>query len=398
MVKERIDDLVDILGEEYSRLENTFIIRNNEQLVKYLENPEKWKAKQSAERVRYKRQLILEARRQVAQLNAKTEKVFLLAYKEVDKDTIEIQTNEIVAKNLPGDAKKQIEQLKQFNLEQVVNLANESFKTYSTQVKIINDVKQVEDFYDVVKNQMRKGIENGIKIVYKDKKQFSWKAYMEMNIRTTLHQEMTERQIKVGTIVGQIFYICDSFADCANDHADYQGKIYYNADVDIPDDVMKFIESQGMLSMQEVVNGEPYLTSRPNCRHNLHAISTEEVMGGKSASELVEDKGYKFGEYDKSNYEALQKQRYNERQIRKYKLQVENNQRIQKETGLRDLFAIRRANTKVKEWQSKQRELIRDNKEVLKRNYERESAKTIVQNLGVKYDYKVVDGELQKRR
>ena len=397
MVKERIDDLVDIIGEEYAMLENTFVIRNNEQLVRYLQNPDEWMTRQMADRNRYKRRLIMDARKQIDSLNDKVEKVFLLAYKEVDKDIIEIQTNQIVAKDLPGDAKKQIQELKQFNAKEVVRLANASYTAYTTQVRIINDIKQVDDFYEVVKNQMRKGIENGIKITYSDGKTYSWKSYMEMNIRTTLHQEMTDRQIKIGTKVGQIFYICDSFADCAPDHADYQGKIYYNEDVDIPNDVMDFINQNGIMSMQEVVNNEPFLTSRPNCRHNLHAISMEDVMGGKSAEELTEEKGYKFGEYDQKNYEALQQQRYNERQIRKYKMRVENNKRIQSETGVRNILAIKRANNKVKEWQSKQRELIANNKGVLERNYQRESAKTIVQNLGVKYDYKVVDGELIKR-
>ena len=108
MVKERIDDLVDILGEEYSRIENTFVIRNSQQLMKYLDDPEGWKAKQIASRISYRKEIIRAAREQLKVINEKTEKVFLLAYKEVDKDNIQITETEIVAQNIPSDVKKKI--------------------------------------------------------------------------------------------------------------------------------------------------------------------------------------------------------------------------------------------------------------------------------------------------
>lgn len=396
MNKERIDDLVDILGEEYARIENTFVIRNNEQLMKYLDNPEKWKAEQLKSRASYKRELIFNAKQQLKILNEKTEKVFLLAYKEVDKDTIEITEKEIIAKDLPSDVKKQIAEMKNFNAREVLKVANQSLRTYTKTVRIVDSLATPDDLYETVKKQAPKGIQNGLKVVYSDGKQYSWKAYMEMNIRTTVHQEMTEHQMKVGARVNQIFYICDSFADCAPDHADYQGKIYYNEECDIPEDVMRYIEQNQIQSMQEVTNGEPFLTSRPNCRHNFHAIPTDEVMT-TAADEILDKEGLSHGEYKDSNYEATQKQRYNERQIRKWKLQEENAKRLVKETGLQDSADVKKAHDKVLEWQKKQRELIKDNKEVLKRNYERENARIVVNDLGVRYDYKVVDGELKKK-
>lgn len=396
MNKERIDDLVDILGEEYARIENTFVIRNNQQLMKYLDNPEKWKAEQLKSRAAYKKELIFNAKQQLKVLNEKAEKVFLLSYKEVDKDTIEITETEIVAKDLPSDVKKQIKEMKEFNAREVLKVANQSLQTYIRTVKIVDSLSTPDTLYETVKRQAPKGIQNGLKVVYSDGKQYSWKAYMEMNIRTTVHQEMTEHQMTVGAKVNQIFYICDSFADCAPDHADYQGKIYYNEECDIPDDVQAYIDSHGIQSMQEVTNGEPFLTSRPNCRHNFHAIPTDEVMT-TSSEEILEKENLSYGEYKGSNYEAVQKQRYNERQIRKWKLQEENARKLVKETGLKDAANVDQAHQKVLEWQRKQRELIKDNKEVLKRNYDRENARIIVNDLGVRYDYKVVDDELVKK-
>lgn len=395
MNKERIDDLVDILGEEYARIENTFVIRTQQQLVKFLENPKTWKAKQLASRGLLKREFIRTAKEQLKVINEKAEKVFLLAYREVDKDVIEITETEIVAKDLPTNVKEEIKSMKDFNMNQLILLANESLKVYTKQVQIIDSISTTTNLYDVVKEQMPKGVQNGVKIAYKDGKKFTWKAYMEMNIRTTLQQESTQHQLEAGAKVGQVFYLCDSFADCAPDHADYQGKIYYNEEADISEEAQKYIDQNGILSMQQVINNDPFLTSRPNCRHNFHAIPLDDVLT-KSQTDILEDSGYKFGNYKGSNYEALQKQRLNERQIRKWKLEEENARRIQKETNIPNPD-IMKNHRKVLEWQKKQRELIRENKDVLKRDYDRENAKIIIHDLGVRYDYKVVDGELKKK-
>lgn len=392
MLKELIDDLVDILGEEYAQIENTFVIRNNQQLMKYLDDPETWKKNQLMSRSKLKKEMIQVCREQIRVLNEKAEKVYLLTYKEIEKDLIEVTENEIVAKGIPAEVKEQIRKMQKFNAREVLNLANQSLQTYTKTVRIIDQLSTPETLYDVVKRQVPKGIENGIKVAYKDKKEFSWKAYMEMNARTTIHQEMTQRQIEVGARAGQVFYICDSFADSAPDHAPYQGKIYYNEAAEIGEKEQKYIDDNGILSMQSVMDGAPFLTTRPNCRHNFHAIPTDSVLGS-SAEKILEDEGFKYGDYKGSNYEALQKQRYNERQIRKWKLKKENAERIQRETRLPQPM-VRKATTKVRSWQSKQRELIADHKEVLERQYERENARVIVDHLGVRYDYKVTDGEL----
>lgn len=396
MVKERIDDLVDIIGEEYAKIENTFVIRNNLQLMKYLDNPEKWKAKQMVSRIGYRKELINIAKSQIEQLNAKAEKVYLLSYKVANEDAIKITEHEIVAENIPNDIKNKIKEMKKFNAEQIIKLANQSLKTYTKDVRIISQLSTPETLYDVVKKQMPKGIENGLKIVYKNKKLYSWKAYMEMNVRTTVHQEMTNQQMKAGASVGQLFYMCDSFSDSAPDHAPYQGKIYYNDQVKPTPEEQEYIDRHEIMSMQAVTNGEPYLTSRPNCRHNFHAIPSSQVLS-QSAEKILKDNELDHGQYKGSNYEALMKQRYNERQIRKWKMREENAKRVQKETKLDESDAYNKAHSKVLEWQKAQRELIGKNKNVLQRQYDRENARTMVNDLGVKYDYKVVNGELKKK-
>lgn len=396
MIKDKIDDLVDILGEAYAEIENTFLIRNNQQLLKYLDNPKEWKNKQIENRLKYKKLLVSSAKKQIDLINGKAEKVFLLSYKQIDDEAVKITESEIVAENLPSDVKEQIKAIKEFNAKEILKLANQSLSVYQKQVQIINKVSTPETLYDAVKNQMPKGINNGFKVNYVDGKQFSWKAYMEMNLRTTVHQEMTNHQIKVGAKLNQVFYICNSFGDCAHDHADYQGKIYYNADSDIGEKEQEYIDQNNILSMQEVINNEPFLTSRPNCRHEFHAIPTSEVLN-MSEDEILEKEDLKFGDYKSANYDKLMEQRKNERQIRKWKLREENAKKIAQSSGLKDVADVKYASQKVKEWQARQRDLISKNKDVLTRQYERENAKIIVNDLGVRYKYKVQDDKLVKR-
>lgn len=396
MIKDKIDDLVDILGEAYAEIENTFLIRNNQQLLKYLDNPTAWKNKQLENRLKYKKILVSSAKKQIDLINSKAEKVFLLSYKQIDDEAVKITESEIVAENLPSDVKEQIKAIKEFNAKEILKLANQSLSVYQKQVQIINKVSTPETLYEAVKNQMPKGINNGIKVNYADGKQFSWKAYMEMNLRTTVHQEMTNHQLKVGAKLNQVFYICNSFGDCAHDHADYQGKIYYNADSDISEKEQEYIDQNNILSMQEVINNEPYLTSRPNCRHEFHAIPTSEVLN-MSEDEILEKENLKFGDYKSANYDKLMEQRKNERQIRKWKLREENAKKIAQSSGLKDVADVKYASQKVKEWQARQRDLISKNKDVLTRQYERENAKIIVNDLGVRYKYKVEDDKLVKR-
>ena len=79
-------------------------------------------------------------------------------------------------------------------------------------------------------------------------------------------------------------------------------------------------------------------------------------------------------------------------------MREENARKIIKETGVKDFANVNKEHNKVLEWQRKQRELIKANDDVLKRQYSRENAKIVVNDLGVRYDYKVQDGELVKNK
>jgi hypothetical protein len=95
----------------------------------------------------------------------------------------------------------------------------------------------------------------------------------------------------------------------------------------------------------------------PNCRHGsttfFEGISEESVPYNQRE---VEEK-----------YEKEQQQRYNERKIREWK---------RKANGSMDEGNRRKAEEKVKYWQSRQRELIKDN-DWLRRDYHREKIHTV---------------------
>lgn len=84
---------------------------------------------------------------------------------------------------------------------------------------------------------------------------------------------------------GTVFFICNWFDDCAKDHVPYQGKVYVNDDWEtlVPDDmhgkIASYIQKNHILTVNEVVNEAPWLTTRRNCRHRLFPISVEEALG-----------------------------------------------------------------------------------------------------------------------
>lgn len=89
----------------------------------------------------------------------------------------------------------------------------------------------------------------------------------------------------------------------------------------------------------------------PNCSHMLRAY----IPG------LTDDVGKKAAQGDPGGYKIRQKQRYNERMIRKWK---------RRKVAALDDKAERKAQSKISEWQARQRELVE--KYDRRRKYERE--------------------------
>lgn len=95
----------------------------------------------------------------------------------------------------------------------------------------------------------------------------------------------------------RIFYLCSWHGDCAQDHVDWQGKLYYDRfwrrhvkDRETQIRVLDFIQSTGMMSLQWVTNKPVWLITRPNCRHYFEQVTIKEALG-KSVDEILDERG-----------------------------------------------------------------------------------------------------------
>lgn len=388
MNKERLEDLIDVLSRQYSEAERKLVIRTQEQLLAYSKNPEQWRNKQMSNRGRFKSQLLTLGKQELRKLNDVTDKIMLVIHNELVGDTVEMKTLE-VSRSIIASA----ERLQSENARNMAELLNASNAQHLASVRIVSALAKPDELYDAIRAQTVRGISRGAPITTASGRTYSWGTYMEMRARTDLQREVTDQAILAGTAVGQIFYACDSYADCAPDHVDYQGRVYYNADADIPSDVQAYIDSEGIMSMQEVRDAEPWLTTRPNCRHQFHAVPLESVMSEKNVT-----KQFERGKYKGSNYEKMQEQRSNERAIRKYKTRTEQFENLYHSTG--DPYYLKRAKQSeraIGNWQAKQRELIQANPTLLKREYVRESVDVIKTDFGAKYDLKMPNDDEARR-
>lgn len=303
------------------------------------------------------------------------------------------QSNELILKALDNTEEYmqvELERLKKEQLRKSNQMLAYALLSYRQGHNEVKRLEKIMPLKDAIAKQTQVGIQKGMRVAYKNGRTVGYKEYMEMNVRTTLQQEIGELQLKTGKAAGIVFYITNHFADCADDHKEYQGKIYYDNryktmgyDKEQIKRIEGIIRMKKMKSVQEVRDGKPYMTTRPNCRHTFTPISIEQA-GGK-ASDLVRDLKLSTGSYKDDNYKALQKQRYNERQIRFYKNRMELNEETYK-TYPSDILKqqIESDRRHVSAWQKRQRGLIKSNGN-LSRDYRRETQKAVLNDLGVRY-------------
>ena len=92
------------------------------------------------------------------------------------------------------------------------------------------------------------------------------------------------------------FFLCSAHKDPAKDHADYQGKLYYDEDWEsyVPaedtDRIRAIIRNRKLATVQWVTGAPVYLTTRRNCRHYFINVPIDEVAHA-SARALVKKHG-----------------------------------------------------------------------------------------------------------
>jgi len=280
-----------------------------------------------------------------------------------------------------------IKETRKFTTLMLDEATKEAMKT----AKKINRLESVDEIQRSIYKQTQKGINQGIKIRTKRGK-VGYKEYMEMKVRTNIQSEISEKQLQIGAKAKIVFYIVNEFADCADDHAEYQGKIYYDErwqtfgfTPEAEQKIAKRILDKRMISIQNARNNPPYLTTRPNCRHSFKPIPIDTALNVDNRK-ILDDNKWSTGTYKSSNYLATQQQRTNERQIRKFKAKSAiNMQMYNKTNNPQFLQQARRSNFIYRKYRDKQIKLLKSNPD-LQRDYRRESTNVLVNDLGVKYN------------
>lgn len=84
----------------------------------------------------------------------------------------------------------------------------------------------------------------------------------------------------------RVFYLASSHNDCAEDHKDYQGKIYIDEkwrdlikSKEIRDKISSYVNQHNVKTFQWVIGKPVWFITRPNCRHYVKSLTTEDVLG-----------------------------------------------------------------------------------------------------------------------
>lgn len=388
----KIDDLDNELSNAFEIVQNSFIVQKNVMLSKNSinDNFDEWKKAQKINREQLKKDLKTSEKNSLKIVNGAINNTLNSVLLAVAFSNIwNVLTNYKNRVKIEAKVEKGIKLL-----------SKNTLKEFDKSVAKVYKLRNQEPLFDAILKQTQEGIDKGIKIAYRDKREVSFKAYMEMNVRTTVRQEANKYLFDASKNNGVVFYICSYFGDCAKDHEDYQGKYYYDEDwtsfgydEETSKQIQDFIDSQNLESYQSVVDNEPFLTTRPNCRHTLRPVVLDDVFT-HTDKQMTEEYGIRKGTYKDSNYIALQEQRKNERNIRNYKSRLEEHKLMYKQNPNPKLKTqIAKDRVLIKKWERKQEELISSNS-FLKRDKRRESNKVLVQDLGAGYQLGLkIDGK-----
>ena len=213
---------------------------------------------------------------------------------------------------------------------------------FKSHMYLQNGVKTLPQAIDMAtKDFLAKGIDS---ITYKNGARVNIASYAEMCLRTANHRAILLGEGKKRDEYGIHTVVVSAHANTCPKCEPWQGKV-------LIDDVFSHgtkLDGDYPLLSEAITAG----LLHPNCRHSITTFfpgitNLPKVPDGKEAIKL---------------YEAEQKQRYLERQIRKWK-------RI--ESGSVDARNVNNASNKVKYFKSELRKLLED-KKLLKRNYNRE--------------------------
>lgn len=108
-------------------------------------------------------------------------------------------------------------------------------------------------------------------------------------------KEGEEKSLGKPWMKAEIFYIASKHDDCAEDHRNYQGLLYYDRfwrryvkDQEGREAVEAFISRKGLRSLQWVIGRPVWFITRPNCRHYFARVTVEEAFSNSEGVMLAE--------------------------------------------------------------------------------------------------------------
>ena len=156
--------------------------------------------------------------------------------------------------------------------------------------KTIVDLKRIErkfgkkEDYEQSLVQRRGVIYNSIRAKIQDNDLVKKANQIMYSYEQRLKHDQTQALIDSAEESKSPFFLCSSHKNPAKDHADWQGKLYYDedwesyVDADEVDHIRAIIKNRKLHTVQWVVGEPVYLTTRRNCKHYFINISIDEAL------------------------------------------------------------------------------------------------------------------------
>lgn len=118
-----------------------------------------------------------------------------------------------------------------------------------------------------------------------------------------------KREVRAKLRDDTVFFLCSTHSNPAEDHKDYQGKIYVDRFWRLKTSgedyykVMSYIKNHDIVTVQEIMGSPVYLCTRPYCKHFFIPLQTSEVLGSslrkinETYGEYTRESEYTYEEY-----------------------------------------------------------------------------------------------------
>jgi hypothetical protein len=408
--KKQIDELAELVGTAFAEIESEAKILSYKLLFRNYDKPlNQWESFQRAQTSEFRKIMKNLLDKKLPIIKSAIEKAVVLNFKlsqgklNIVTELESLKKNKIVSVNVPKIVIDRVNNFNDFLQKTTTSLGQQIINDHIIQIGRIKSFQLITEpkyvgLYQTIKKATEDGINQQERVLMESGKRYSFKAFTEMSVRTALQNDVSTIQEQVGQVTGVSFYLASSHRDSADDHNEYQGKYYYDekwrsfTKPEFHKDIETFIKRNNLKSYQWVKSKPVYFTTRPNCRHYFVPVSVEQVLE-LAPDQLSKKLNIQKGEYKKEYYDASQKQRAIERNIRKWKdqqnLHEEALKVVKTENERKDLQnSINRDTIYIRKWQQEVRTLVNKYPNVLFRDYQRENNNVVIQDLGVKYDLK----------